>query len=120
MGAVGYFIVAKFTPMASNGESGESAYVISGRAVESKLFFWGKFFPFKVGLNFEVKMKKKSGKYQWSFLDISPNNSESLLFSTSVLFCIRFNHDLAIEFDTFDLAIFLVMLAYTMQCSCLS
>lgn len=59
MGAVGYFIVAKFTPMASNGESGESAYVISGRAVESKLFFWGKFFPFKVGLNFEVKMKKK-------------------------------------------------------------
>ncbi|XP_058200285.1 187-kDa microtubule-associated protein AIR9 isoform X1 [Rhododendron vialii] len=35
LGAVGYFIVAKFTPMTLNGESGESAYVISGRAVET-------------------------------------------------------------------------------------
>ncbi|KAF7120869.1 hypothetical protein RHSIM_Rhsim13G0119900 [Rhododendron simsii] len=35
LGAVGYFIVAKFTPMTPNGESGESAYVISGRAVET-------------------------------------------------------------------------------------
>ncbi|KAI8546967.1 hypothetical protein RHMOL_Rhmol07G0160700 [Rhododendron molle] len=29
LGAVGYFIVAKFTPMTPNGESGESAYVKS-------------------------------------------------------------------------------------------
>ncbi|XP_058202740.1 187-kDa microtubule-associated protein AIR9-like isoform X2 [Rhododendron vialii] len=71
LGAVGYFVVAEFTPMTLNGESGESAYVISERAVESKLFFWSKFFSFKVGLNFAVKMKKKCGKYQWSFIDIN-------------------------------------------------
>lgn len=35
LGAVGYYIVAKFTPMTSDGESGEPAYVISERAVES-------------------------------------------------------------------------------------
>ncbi|KAE9467163.1 hypothetical protein C3L33_00908, partial [Rhododendron williamsianum] len=34
LGAVGYFVVAKFTPMTLNGESGELAYVISGRVVE--------------------------------------------------------------------------------------
>lgn len=35
LGAVGYYIVAKFTPMTSDGESGEPAYVISDRAVET-------------------------------------------------------------------------------------
>ncbi|EXC25814.1 hypothetical protein L484_019448 [Morus notabilis] len=35
LGAVGYYIVAKFTPMISDGESGEPAYVISERAVET-------------------------------------------------------------------------------------
>ncbi|KAA8519385.1 hypothetical protein F0562_013641 [Nyssa sinensis] len=35
LGAVGYFIVAKFTPMTPDGESGEPAYVISERAVET-------------------------------------------------------------------------------------
>ncbi|XP_024018937.1 187-kDa microtubule-associated protein AIR9 isoform X2 [Morus notabilis] len=35
LGAVGYYIVAKFTPMTSDGESGEPAYVISERAVET-------------------------------------------------------------------------------------
>lgn len=35
LGAVGCFIVAKFTPMTPNGLSGESAYVISGTAVET-------------------------------------------------------------------------------------
>lgn len=37
LGAVGYYIVAKFTPMAPDGESGEPAYVISENVVESKL-----------------------------------------------------------------------------------
>lgn len=40
LGAVGYYIVAKYTPMAPDGECGESVYVISERAVESKLFFF--------------------------------------------------------------------------------
>uniref|UniRef100_A0A5B7C371 187-kDa microtubule-associated protein AIR9 n=1 Tax=Davidia involucrata TaxID=16924 RepID=A0A5B7C371_DAVIN len=35
LGAVGYFIVAKFTPMTPDGEPGEPAYVISERAVET-------------------------------------------------------------------------------------
>nr|DAD37235.1 TPA_asm: hypothetical protein HUJ06_007876 [Nelumbo nucifera] len=35
LGAVGYYIVAKFTPMAPDGESGDPAYVISERAVET-------------------------------------------------------------------------------------
>ncbi|GMY38055.1 microtubule-associated protein [Fagus crenata] len=35
LGAVGYHIVAKFTPMTPDGESGEPAYVISDRAVET-------------------------------------------------------------------------------------
>ncbi|GMP73775.1 hypothetical protein CsSME_00031418 [Camellia sinensis var. sinensis] len=35
LGAVGYFIVAKFTPMTPDGESGEPAYAISERAVEN-------------------------------------------------------------------------------------
>lgn len=35
LGAVGYYIVAKFTPMTPDGESGEPAYVISDRAVET-------------------------------------------------------------------------------------
>ncbi|KAI8001985.1 187-kDa microtubule-associated protein AIR9 [Camellia lanceoleosa] len=35
LGAVGYFIVAKFTPMTPDGESGEPAYAISKRAVEN-------------------------------------------------------------------------------------
>ncbi|XP_059596141.1 187-kDa microtubule-associated protein AIR9 isoform X2 [Vitis vinifera] len=35
LGAVGYYIVAKFTPMAADGESGEPAYVISEKAVET-------------------------------------------------------------------------------------
>ncbi|KAK3198412.1 hypothetical protein Dsin_021827 [Dipteronia sinensis] len=34
LGAVGYYIVAKYTPMTADGESGEPAYVISERAVE--------------------------------------------------------------------------------------
>lgn len=43
LGAVGYYIVAKFTPMAPDGESGEPAYTMSESAVESKyisLLFW--------------------------------------------------------------------------------
>lgn len=44
--------------MTLNGESGESAYVISGRAVESKSCFGGKIFPFEVGYKFEVEMEK--------------------------------------------------------------
>uniref|UniRef100_A0A1D1Z6I6 Protein phosphatase 1 regulatory subunit pprA n=1 Tax=Anthurium amnicola TaxID=1678845 RepID=A0A1D1Z6I6_9ARAE len=35
LGAVGYYIVAKFTPSAPDGESGEPAYVISEKAVET-------------------------------------------------------------------------------------
>ncbi|XP_059666134.1 187-kDa microtubule-associated protein AIR9 isoform X2 [Cornus florida] len=35
LGAVGYFIVAKFTPMTPDGEAGEAAYVISERPVET-------------------------------------------------------------------------------------
>ncbi|KAK3188669.1 hypothetical protein Dsin_028230 [Dipteronia sinensis] len=35
LGAVGYYIVAKYTPMTADGESGEPAYVISERAVET-------------------------------------------------------------------------------------
>lgn len=35
LGAVGYYIVAKFTPVTPDGESGEPAYVISDRAVET-------------------------------------------------------------------------------------
>ncbi|XP_050222045.1 187-kDa microtubule-associated protein AIR9 isoform X2 [Mercurialis annua] len=35
LGAVGYYIVAKYTPMTSDGESGESVYAISERAVET-------------------------------------------------------------------------------------
>ncbi|ONI11137.1 hypothetical protein PRUPE_4G089200 [Prunus persica] len=35
LGAVGYYIVAKFTPMTPDGESGEPAYVVSDRAVET-------------------------------------------------------------------------------------
>ncbi|XP_019057902.1 PREDICTED: 187-kDa microtubule-associated protein AIR9, partial [Tarenaya hassleriana] len=35
MGAVGYYIAAKYTPMSPDGECGEPVYVISERAVES-------------------------------------------------------------------------------------
>ncbi|KAL5577368.1 hypothetical protein UlMin_019067 [Ulmus minor] len=35
LGAVGFYIVAKFTPMTPDGESGEPAYVISDRTVET-------------------------------------------------------------------------------------
>ncbi|EEF39234.1 protein phosphatases pp1 regulatory subunit, putative [Ricinus communis] len=35
LGAVGYYIVAKYTPMTPDGESGESVYVISENAVET-------------------------------------------------------------------------------------
>ncbi|XP_009597927.1 187-kDa microtubule-associated protein AIR9 [Nicotiana tomentosiformis] len=35
LGAVGYYIVAKFTPMAPDGEAGESVYVISERSAET-------------------------------------------------------------------------------------
>ncbi|KAL4200686.1 hypothetical protein AMTRI_Chr02g212440 [Amborella trichopoda] len=35
LGAVGYYIVAKFIPMAPDGDSGEPAYVISDKAVET-------------------------------------------------------------------------------------
>ncbi|CAN6683756.1 unnamed protein product [Malus baccata var. baccata] len=35
LGAVGYYIVVKFTPMTPDGESGEPAYAISDRAVET-------------------------------------------------------------------------------------
>ncbi|KAK1325252.1 hypothetical protein QJS10_CPA01g00539 [Acorus calamus] len=35
LSAVGYYIVAKFTPMAPDGESGEPAYTISDREVET-------------------------------------------------------------------------------------
>ncbi|KAL6991640.1 187-kDa microtubule-associated protein air9, partial [Sarracenia purpurea var. burkii] len=35
LGAVGYFIVAKFTPMSPDGKSGEPAYAISEKAVET-------------------------------------------------------------------------------------
>lgn len=35
LGAVGYYIVAKYTPMAPDGECGESVYAISERAVET-------------------------------------------------------------------------------------
>ncbi|MQL72311.1 hypothetical protein Taro_004652, partial [Colocasia esculenta] len=34
LGAVGYYVVAKFTPIAPDGESGEPAYVMSEKAVE--------------------------------------------------------------------------------------
>jgi len=37
LGAVGYYIVAKYTPMTPDGECGEPVYVLSERAVESKL-----------------------------------------------------------------------------------
>lgn len=37
---MGYYIVAKFTPMAADGESGEPAYVISEKAVESMYIFF--------------------------------------------------------------------------------
>ncbi|KAH7544588.1 hypothetical protein FEM48_Zijuj01G0001700 [Ziziphus jujuba var. spinosa] len=35
LGAVGYYIVAKFTPMTPDGESGEPAFIISEKAVET-------------------------------------------------------------------------------------
>ncbi|XP_026383847.1 187-kDa microtubule-associated protein AIR9-like isoform X1 [Papaver somniferum] len=35
LGAVGHYIVAKFTPMAPDGESGQPAYLISEKAVET-------------------------------------------------------------------------------------
>ncbi|XVE94227.1 hypothetical protein REPUB_Repub01dG0263600 [Reevesia pubescens] len=35
LGAVGYYIAAKYTPMTPDGESGEAVYVISERAVET-------------------------------------------------------------------------------------
>ncbi|KAJ1437037.1 Leucine-rich repeat [Sesbania bispinosa] len=35
LGAVGYYIVAKFTPMTPDGDAGEPAFVISDRAVET-------------------------------------------------------------------------------------
>ncbi|KAJ6813130.1 187-kDa microtubule-associated protein AIR9 [Iris pallida] len=35
LGAVGYYIVAKFTPMAPDGETGEPSYVISEKVVET-------------------------------------------------------------------------------------
>ncbi|KAL3612128.1 hypothetical protein D5086_003148, partial [Populus alba] len=35
LGAVGYYIVAKYTPMTPDGESGEPAYAISEKAVET-------------------------------------------------------------------------------------
>ncbi|VVB02098.1 unnamed protein product [Arabis nemorensis] len=35
LGAVGYYVVAKYTPMTPDGECGESVYVISERAVET-------------------------------------------------------------------------------------
>nr|KYP38707.1 hypothetical protein KK1_040034 [Cajanus cajan] len=35
LGAVGYYIVAKFTPMTPDGDSGEPAFVISDKAVET-------------------------------------------------------------------------------------
>ncbi|KDP34944.1 hypothetical protein JCGZ_09232 [Jatropha curcas] len=35
LGAVGYYIVAKYTPMTPDGESGEPVYVISEKAVET-------------------------------------------------------------------------------------
>ncbi|KAJ4837842.1 microtubule-associated protein air9 [Turnera subulata] len=35
LGAVGYFIVAKYTPMTSDGESGEPAFAITERAIET-------------------------------------------------------------------------------------
>lgn len=35
LGAVGYYIVAKFTPMTPDGEAGEPAYVISEKTVET-------------------------------------------------------------------------------------
>lgn len=38
LGAVGFYIVAKFTPMTPDGESGEPAYAISDRPVDSKPF----------------------------------------------------------------------------------
>ncbi|KAK4797344.1 hypothetical protein SAY86_029670 [Trapa natans] len=34
LGAVGHYLVAKYIPMTPDGESGEPAYVVSGRAVE--------------------------------------------------------------------------------------
>lgn len=37
LGAVGYYVVAKYTPMTPDGECGEPVYVLSERAVESKL-----------------------------------------------------------------------------------
>ncbi|KAF6166111.1 hypothetical protein GIB67_023821 [Kingdonia uniflora] len=35
LGAVGHYIVAKFTPMTPDGESGEPAYLVSAKAVET-------------------------------------------------------------------------------------
>lgn len=37
---MGYYVVAKYTPMTPDGECGEPVYVISERAVESKLIFF--------------------------------------------------------------------------------
>lgn len=36
LGAVGKYILAKFTPMTPDGEAGEPAYVISETAIESE------------------------------------------------------------------------------------
>jgi len=36
LGAVGYYIVAKFIPMTPDGDSGEPVFVISDKAVESR------------------------------------------------------------------------------------
>lgn len=39
LGAVGHYIVAKFSPMTPDGEAGEPAYVISEKTVESMYTF---------------------------------------------------------------------------------
>lgn len=39
MGAVGSYIVAKFTPMTPDGEAGEPAYIVSEKTVESMCIF---------------------------------------------------------------------------------
>lgn len=39
LGAVGSYIVAKFTPMTPDGEAGEPAYIVSEKTVESMCIF---------------------------------------------------------------------------------
>lgn len=48
LGAVGKYILAKFTPMTPDGEVGEPAYVISETAIESEYIYHSNLVVFSI------------------------------------------------------------------------